>query len=182
MDRVGGLTTVMAVSAEVDGIMVAQPSLWKAAQMEKVRAAANPRRFASARIKEISMKRFVGARLVVSALLLVGLFAVQPHSARAESSPQFEVDLRAATAGYRASKLIYKPVINNKSEIVGTLEDIILGVDGKANFALIDVGSLSLGPHVVIIPFERLKVDKSTGTIVLPGAAKSDLQKLAVFP
>jgi hypothetical protein len=43
-------------------------------------------------------------------------------------------------------------------------------------------GSVSFGPHIVVIPFERLKIDKDQGTILLPGVAKSDLQKLAAFP
>jgi hypothetical protein len=111
-----------------------------------------------------------------------GLLVFAPIDARGEASQSLDVDLKAASAGYRASKLLYKPVMNDKSDLIGLLEDIIIGADGKANFALIDVGSLSLGPHVVVIPFERLDIDKTTGTIVLPGAAKSDLQKLAVFP
>lgn len=116
------------------------------------------------------------------ALLIAGSLAFIPHTTRAESVPSFDVDLKAAIAGYRARTLIYRPVINDRSEIVGSLEDIIIGVDGKANFALIDVGSVSLGPHIVIIPFERLKIDKTQGTILLPGVVKADLQKLAMFP
>jgi hypothetical protein len=138
----------------------------------------------SAYFQEVGMKGFIRTRLVVSTLafLLAGQLMLQPRAALAESAPSFEVDLKAALAGYRASKLAHKPVTNEKSDVVGILEDIILGADGKANFALIDVGSLSLGPHIVVIPFERLKVDKSAGTIVLPGATKSELEKLAVFP
>jgi hypothetical protein len=94
----------------------------------------------------------------------------------------YEADLNAAREGTLASKLVYKPVENDRSEIVGLMQDIIIGAEGKANFALIDVGPAALGPHVVVIPFERLEIDKSAGTIVLPGAVKSELQKLAVFP
>jgi hypothetical protein len=94
----------------------------------------------------------------------------------------YEINLKAALAGSRASKLMNKPVQNDRAEIVGLMEDIIIGTDGKANFALIDVGPLNLGPHVVVIPFERLNIDKDAGAIVLPGAVKSELQKLAVFP
>jgi PRC-barrel domain protein len=128
------------------------------------------------------MRRFIGTRQAMFTLAFAGLLAVQPCTAPAESSTTYEVDLKAAITGYRASKLIYKPVTNEKSEVVGNLEDVILGADGKANFALIDVGSLSLGPHIVVIPFERLKIDKDAGTITLPGAVKSELQKHAVFP
>jgi sporulation protein YlmC with PRC-barrel domain len=92
------------------------------------------------------------------------------------------MELKAATAGFRASELINKPVHNDRGEIVGVMEDIIIGLHGKANFALIDVGPLNFGPHVVVIPFERLTIDKGAGAIILPGAVKSELQKLAVFP
>jgi hypothetical protein len=139
--------------------------------------------------KETTMKRSPHLKLGATrlpaatiALLIAGSLAFLPHTTRAESAPSFDVDLKAATAGYRASKLIYRPVLNDRSEIVGSLEDIIIGADGKANFALLDVGSVSLGPHIVVIPFERLKIDKTQGTIILPGVVKSDLQKLALFP
>jgi sporulation protein YlmC with PRC-barrel domain len=129
-------------------------------------------------------RRKPGRQFVVSilALLLASILALVPRPLPAEPGPLFEVDLKAATAGYRATRLINKPVANDKSEIVGNLEDIIIGADGKANFALIDAGSVSFGPHIVVIPFERLKIDKDQGTILLPGVAKSDLQKLAAFP
>jgi hypothetical protein len=133
---------------------------------------------------ELDSKRGTKARIgsSVLGLIMTGMLVLAPDVVHAETEPLFEIDLKAATAGYRASKLMYRPVINDKSEVVGIMEDVILGADGKANFALIDVGSLSLGPHIVIIPFQRLKVDKSAGTVVLPGAEKADLQKLAVFP
>jgi len=120
-------------------------------------------------------------RLSVSTLAFFASLVLLPQSVRAELGPEFNVDLKSVIAGYRASKLLHKPISNDKSEIVGILEDVIIGADGKANFALIDVGSLSLGAHVVVVPFELLRIDKDEGTMVLPGAAKSDLQKLAVF-
>jgi hypothetical protein len=120
--------------------------------------------------------------LSISTLLFFASLVLLPQPVRAELGTEFDVDLKAAIAGYRASKLLYKPVSNDRSEIVGTLEDVIIGADGKANFALIDVGSLSLGAHIVVVPFERLRISKDEGTMVLPGAARSELQKLAVFP
>ena len=128
------------------------------------------------------LRRKLGARCTVWVFLSASLLTLLPRALPAEPTPSFEADFKAATEGYRATRLINKPISNDRSEIVGNLEDIILGADGKANFALIDAGSVSLGPHIVVIPFERLKIDKDQGSIILPGAAKADLQKLAVFP
>jgi sporulation protein YlmC with PRC-barrel domain len=118
----------------------------------------------------------------MSALLLAAPFVLQAQPARSEVVHLVEVDVKVAAAGYRASKLIGKPVLNDTAEEVGKLDDIILGQDAKANFAIIEVGGfLGLGAHLVAVPFESLKIDKAGEKIVLPGASKTALEKLAEF-
>src|ERR1700687_2811665 len=93
-----------------------------------------------------------------------------------------EVEVEVAAAGYRASKLIGKTVLNDTGEKVGTLDDIILGTDYKANYAIIEVGGfLGIGAHLVAVPFESLKIEMASGKIALPGASKTALEKLAEF-
>jgi hypothetical protein len=72
---------------------------------------------------------------------LIGLRGLQPLPLPAEFEPPFEVDLKAAAAGYLASALMNRPVTNKKSEVPGFVKDIILGSDGEPNLALVDVGA-----------------------------------------
>jgi sporulation protein YlmC with PRC-barrel domain len=129
--------------------------------------------------------RSVAKPFVVSAmaaLLLATPFALQPRSVRSDVVHLVEVDVKVAAAGYRTSKLLGKSVLNDTAEDIGKLDDIILGKDGKANFAIIEVGGfLGIGAHLVAVPFESLKIDETGSKIVLPGASKLALEKLAEF-
>ena len=118
----------------------------------------------------------------MSALLLAAPFALQPQPLRSQTVHLVEVDVKVAAAGYRASKLIGKSVLNDNNEDVGKLDDIVLGPDAKANFAILQVGGfLGIGSRLVAIPFESLKIDKAGDKIVLPGASKTALEKLTEF-
>jgi sporulation protein YlmC with PRC-barrel domain len=118
----------------------------------------------------------------MSALLLAAPFVLQPQPVRSQAVHLVEVDVKVAAAGYRASKLIGKSVLNDNDENVGKLDDIVLGPDAKANFAILQVGGfLGLGSRLVAVPFESLKIDKAGDKIVLPGASKTALEKLAEF-
>jgi hypothetical protein len=62
------------------------------------------------------------------------------------------------------------------------LNDIILGADGKASFAILEIGGfLGVGQRLVAVPFDSLKIDKAGGKIVLPGASKTALGQLDEF-
>jgi hypothetical protein len=115
----------------------------------------------------------------ISALLLALPLALHPQPVRSEVVHLVEVDVKVTAAGYRASKLVGRPVVNDTADEIGKLDDIILGTDYKANYAM---GSfLDLGSHLVAVPFESLKIDKDGNKIVLPGASKAALEKLAEF-
>jgi sporulation protein YlmC with PRC-barrel domain len=118
----------------------------------------------------------------VAALLLAGPLVVKPQQARSQAVNLVELDVKVVSAGYRASKLIGQPVLNDDSQNIGKLDDIVLGADAKANYAIIQVGGfLGIGAHLVAVPFESLKIDKAGNKIVLPGASKTALENLAEF-
>jgi hypothetical protein len=117
-----------------------------------------------------------------AALLLAALIALQPQPVLSQAVHLVEVDVKVAAAGYRTSGLIGKDVYNNKDEDIGELDDIILSPDGKATYAILQVGGfLGVGGRLVALPFESLKIDKSGKKIVLPGASKEELEKLTEF-
>jgi sporulation protein YlmC with PRC-barrel domain len=117
----------------------------------------------------------------MSALLLAAPLVLKPQPVQSQVVHLVEVDLKVVSAGYRASKLIESDVYNDTGDEIGELDDIVLGADGKANFAILEVGGfLGIGERLVALPFESLKIDKA-GKIVLPGATKAELEKLNEF-
>jgi hypothetical protein len=83
--------------------------------------------------------------------------------------------------GYRAEALKLKPVVNDKNDTIGRVNDFIIGKDGSI-FVVLAVGDFTgLIGQLVAIPFRSLKLDDPSGNIVLPGASRAALEKLPVF-
>ncbi len=83
--------------------------------------------------------------------------------------------------GYRAETLKLKPVVNEKNETIGRINDFIFGKDGNI-YVVLSVGDFTgLGGHLVAVPFRSLKLDNSTSYVVLPGASRAELEKLPVY-
>jgi sporulation protein YlmC with PRC-barrel domain len=92
-----------------------------------------------------------------------------------------QVDLSVVGQGYRMSKLLGSGVVNDKSEKIGTLDDVISDKK-QLNFAILQVGGfLGLGGHLVAVPYESLVIDDKGQKITLPGASKDALKKLGEF-
>jgi sporulation protein YlmC with PRC-barrel domain len=92
-----------------------------------------------------------------------------------------KVDLSVVGQGYRMSKLLGSSVVNDKSEKIGTLDDVISDKK-QLNFAILQVGGfLSLGGHLVAVPYESLMIDDKGQKITLPGASKEALKNLTEF-
>jgi hypothetical protein len=83
--------------------------------------------------------------------------------------------------GYRAEMLKLKPVVNDKNETIGRINDFIFGKDGNI-YVVLAVGDFTgIGGHLIAIPFRSLKLDDPSGDIVLPGVSRAALEKLPVF-
>ena len=94
-----------------------------------------------------------------------------------------KVDLSVVAKGYRMSKLIGSSVTNDKSEKIGTVDDVVADKDKKQlSFAVLQVGGfLGLGGRLVAIPYDSLVIDDTGQKITLPGATKDELKKLSEF-
>jgi PRC-barrel domain len=83
--------------------------------------------------------------------------------------------------GYRGEALKLMPVVNDKGDMIGRINDFVFGKDGST-FVVLSVGDFTgVGGQVVAIPFRSLKLDDPSGNIVLPGASRTALEKLPVF-
>jgi hypothetical protein len=117
--------------------------------------------------------------ITILGLLLV-VFNAKP--ALAQGSVQLiKVDVSVVGKGYRAGKLIGTTVTNDKNENIGKLDDIIIDKN-RVMYAVVQVGGfLGVGSRLVAVPYDSLQIDDTGKKVVLPGATKDELKKLAEF-
>ena len=115
------------------------------------------------------------------AMLALFLIMLNPKIAISQGVALVKVDVAVVAKGYRVSQMLGVNVTNNKNEKIGTLDDIV--VDNKqVMFAVLQVGGfLGLGGHLVVVPYDTLKIDDLGKKIELPNASKEELKKLSEF-
>ena len=117
-----------------------------------------------------------------SALALAVVLLLPPSPASVQEVALVAPDAKEVAKGYRAEELKLRSVVNDKGEIIGRIDDFIFGRDNGPIFAVLKVGDLvGLEGELVAVPFKSLKLDDSSGKIVLPGASLAALRKLPVF-
>ncbi|MFN5035516.1 MAG: PRC-barrel domain-containing protein [Bradyrhizobium sp.] len=89
------------------------------------------------------------------------------------------VETAELARGYSGEALKRKTVVNEKGETLGRISDFIFGKDGNI-YVVLAVGDL-VSYHLVAIPFRSLKLENSSGSIVLSGINPSTLEKLPVY-
>jgi hypothetical protein len=112
------------------------------------------------------MRRLRFNRYPAMALAGVLLLALAPAAASAQEVGLVAPDAKEVAKGYRADELKLRSVVNDKAETIGHIDDFIF---------------VGLGGELVAVPFKSLKLDDSSGKIVLPGASLAALRKLPVF-
>lgn len=120
--------------------------------------------------------------LIAASAVLAGSLLFGP--AMAQGVPQtvalIKVDAARLTSGYRASKIIGSPVVNEANESVGKVDELLIGADGRTPYAVLSVGGfLGLGDRLVVVPYDSLKM--AAGKIMLPGATKDALKTLPEY-
>lgn len=118
-----------------------------------------------------------------SALALAGvLMALTPAAVSAQEVALVAPDAKEVAKGYRADDLKLRSVVNDKGEIIGHIDDFIFGRDNGPVYAVLSVGDFDgLEGELAAVPFKSLKLDDSSGKILLPGASREALRKLPVF-
>jgi hypothetical protein len=80
----------------------------------------------------------------------------------------------------RASKIIGSSVYNDHDEKVGSIDDLLIGKDGKMNAVLSVGGFLGMGTKYVEVPYSELTFGNtqrdSDNRVVLKGATKESLK------
>jgi sporulation protein YlmC with PRC-barrel domain len=116
--------------------------------------------------------------LIASSFVAAGSVLAIP----ARGAQLVEVDAKPLAEAYRASKLIGASVVNDKSEKIGSVDDLIVTPGDRVLFAVISVGGfLGINGRLVAVPYSSLTVDEKGGKVTLPGATKDALTKLPAF-
>jgi PRC-barrel domain len=119
----------------------------------------------------------VAGAAMVSAVLFAGPVWAQgaPQTVSIE-----RVDVHKLAAGYRSSKIVGSPVVNDANEKIGDVDDLLVEPSDKVLFAVLSVGGfLGMGERLVVVPFSSLRV--AGNRIMLPGGTKDALNALPEF-
>jgi len=125
-----------------------------------------------------------GLHTTASAATLIAALALGPVTAASQTVELVVVDPKAVAKGYSASQLMGEPVMNERREPIGTIDDLVITrTDDAADaFVVLEVGAfLGLGGYLVAVPFTSIEVDERNDRIVLAGATREALRKLPVF-
>lgn len=122
------------------------------------------------------------ASLIASAAMVGAVLFAGP--VWAQGVPQVvsieKVDVVKVAAGYRATKIIASPVVNDANEKIGDLDDLLVAKSDKVLFAVLSVGGfLGIGERLVVVPFDSLQF--AGNKVTLPGGSKSALEALPEF-
>jgi hypothetical protein len=87
-----------------------------------------------------------------------------------------------ATLGWGAKRQVLGvPVFNDKSEMIGAVDDIVFAPDMARSYAIIGVGGfLGVGKRDVVIRLSQL-IRQADGQFVFAGATKDALKALPAF-
>ena len=132
--------------------------------------------------------RALGAAASVAALLAAPAFAQQPNANAPTASPAVSPPsnpaapstassssiatshpvggaLQKSHGSWRSSKLVGATVYNDQGDSIGTIDDLLIGDDGKISSAVVSVGGfVGLGSKLVEVPFSQLRFEQSRTT------------------
>jgi sporulation protein YlmC with PRC-barrel domain len=121
--------------------------------------------------------------VLLAIITILAGFLISTHSTPVLSQgvALLKVDVSILAKGYRASKLVGSGIVNDKSESIGKLDDMIID-QKQVLFAVIQVGGfLGIGSKLVAVPYQSLKIDEAGRRIELPGASREELKNLDEF-
>jgi PRC-barrel domain len=103
-----------------------------------------------------------------------------PAHRASQTSELVKADVQELPARYRASKVIGSGVINDGGKAIGTIDDLLVGSDGRDPYAVLSIGGhLGMGSHLVVVPYGSLKVVDNK--VTFPGGTKARLKMLPEF-
>jgi PRC-barrel domain len=125
----------------------------------------------------------VGRRQASATLMAGTALALSGYRApaRAQAVHLLAVDIKVVDEGYRASKLMGRPVENEANQKIGTLDDLVIAKN-KSLYGIVQIGSfLGLGGYLIAVPYDSFDISDAGRKILLAGASKEALGKLPEY-
>jgi sporulation protein YlmC with PRC-barrel domain len=119
--------------------------------------------------------------LVLAGIALMAPAIVQGQVAGTTLLGVAAAELRDVTLGWSAKRQVLgQAVFNDKSERIGSVDDIIISPDKAVSYAIVNAGGfIGVTKHDVAVPVSQLK--QIDGKLVLPGATKEALKASPPF-
>ena len=117
--------------------------------------------------------------IATSVALIAGTVAPS-FAADLTPQPVSQVNVTQLADGFRSSKLVGAPVVNDANQSIGKIDDLLVGRSDKVLYAVLSVGGfLGVGSKLVAVPYASLQI--SAKNVVLPGGNKDQLKSLPEF-
>jgi hypothetical protein len=120
------------------------------------------------RLWEATMPRLTASAFTVIATLIAAPVLAQ-EAAPGASVPSAGPAAPGVTAGrlqktdggWRSSRIVGATVYNDSNQSIGTIDDLIVGQDGKIATAVLSVGGfLGIGSKLVRVPYDQLRFEE----------------------
>jgi hypothetical protein len=107
---------------------------------------------------------------------------ITPAAAQGVQQVVSTIDITTIGRGYRSTKITGSAIVNEKSETIGKIDDLIITRDQRALFAIISVGGyLGIGNKLIAVRYEELRATSDDNGFVMAGATKEGLKALPEF-
>jgi hypothetical protein len=117
--------------------------------------------------------------IATSVALIAGTVAPS-FAADLTPQPVSQVNVTTLADGFRSSKLVGAPVVNDANQSIGKIDDLLVGRGDKVLYAVLSVGGfLGVGSKLVAVPYASLQIGAKD--VVLPGGNKDQLKSLPEF-
>ena len=98
-----------------------------------------------------------------------------PTAGRTAAAPVETGRLQRTHSGWRSSQIVGATVYNDRDERIGSIDDLIVGQDGRIAEAVLSVGGfLRIGAKLVAVPYSQLRFEEHTETRASVGAPGTD--------
>jgi hypothetical protein len=117
---------------------------------------------------------------MATSLAVAVSIAAPSFAADLTPQPMNQVNVTQLADGYRSSKLVGAPVVNDANQSIGKIDDLLVGRSDKVLYAVLSVGGvLGIGSKLIAVPYTSLQIrDKD---VLLPGGNVDTLKALPAF-
>ena len=106
-----------------------------------------------------------------------------PTAGGTAAAPAQAGRLQRTHGGWRSSQIVGAIVYNDRDERIGSVDDLIVGQDGRISEAVLSVGGfLGIGAKLVAVPYDNLRFEERSDDRTTTGGPAGTVAVLPVAP